>query len=302
MKPGTTWIALVALAFPLGSGLALAQEPRPAASPQRVDSVSLSDRGTRTLVLIAGRFDPQRISEVMLTPVNDGQVFSLDIPFAVPGPALEPSRRFPGHPRLRRLDAKATGGAPGTSPGRVSLVMELAPDTRASLDMEGSGPSALLVALESSAAAAGEITPPLVAQEPGAGPPAPEAAPASPSVAALEEPRTFAAPWQNRPTLVRIAVLNALTGRANQVAALLMDVRRLALEQQMGMRLEVMNVSNAPGRELAQSVIYYRPGFLRAALVLAETLPGDQALAPMRAEQLQRMGIDVEIWLGRELP
>jgi hypothetical protein len=123
-----------------------------------------------------------------------------------------------------------------------------------------------------------------------------------------EAPRSFAAPWQSRPTLVRVAVVNASgdPGRGDHAAILLMELRRLDLERRMGMRLELVNVSNAPAQRSGQtpprSVIHYRPGFLRAALALAEALPGDQALKPMRPEQLERRGIDVEIWLGRERP
>lgn len=118
-----------------------------------------------------------------------------------------------------------------------------------------------------------------------------------------EEPRSYAAPWQSRPTLARMAVVNAsgTPTMGNQVALLLSDLRRLALERKMGMRLEVVNMSNTTER-LPQTVIYYRDGFLRAALTVAEQLPGDQSLAPMSPPQTQRAGIDVEIWLGKELP
>jgi hypothetical protein len=119
-----------------------------------------------------------------------------------------------------------------------------------------------------------------------------------------EEPHIFAAPWQSRPTLARVALVNAsgVAGRGNQVAVLLMEVRRLGLERRMGMRLELVNASNSTGRTREQSVVYYRQGFLRAALTLAEALPGDQALQPMSPAQRERKGIDVEIWLGKELP
>lgn len=118
-----------------------------------------------------------------------------------------------------------------------------------------------------------------------------------------DEPRTYLAPWLSRPTLVQVAIVNATSapGLASQVSVLLTDVRRLALERQMGMRLEVVNASSTEER-LTRTVIYYREGFLRAALTIAEELPRDQRMEPMMPEQARRLGVDVEIWLGKELP
>ena len=136
----------------------------------------------------------------------------------------------------------------------------------------------------------------------GAMMPAAAIAPAE-EVEEYEQQPIFAAPWQSRPTMVRTAVVNAsgVAGRGAQVAVLLQEVRRLGLERRMGMRLEVVNASNS-SREQAQSVIFYRPGYLRAALALAEALPGDQAVERMKSEDMKRTGFDVEIWLGRDLP
>jgi hypothetical protein len=99
-----------------------------------------------------------------------------------------------------------------------------------------------------------------------------------------------------------VAIVNATgaPGLAGRVSVLLTDVRRVALEEQMGMRLDVVNASSTSER-LPQSVIYYREGFLRAALMIAEELPRDQRMEPMTPEQARRMGVDIEIWLGGEL-
>lgn len=118
-----------------------------------------------------------------------------------------------------------------------------------------------------------------------------------------EEPRTYLAPWLSRPTLVQVAIVNATDhpGLASRVSVLLTDVRRLDLERQMGMRVEVVNASSTRER-LPRTVIYYREGFLRAALMIAEEMPRDQRMEPMTPEQAARVGVDVEIWLGKELP
>ena len=68
------------------------------------------------------------------------------------------------------------------------------------------------------------------------------------------------------------------------------------------MRVEVVNVSNAPAFDIGETTMYYRQGFLRAALLIARTLPGDQEVEAMRPEMEERTGIDLEIWLGKDLP
>jgi hypothetical protein len=106
------------------------------------------------------------------------------------------------------------------------------------------------------------------------------------------------------PTRVRIAILNATgrTGGANKVAVLLSDYKRRMLEDQIGLQVEVVNVSTAESERPGQSILFYRPSFLRAALAMAQAIPGPQFVEPMRGEGLMRAGVDVEIVVGKELP
>jgi LytR cell envelope-related transcriptional attenuator len=106
------------------------------------------------------------------------------------------------------------------------------------------------------------------------------------------------------PTRVRVAILNATgkTGGANKVAVLLGEYQRQVLEDQIGLQIEVVNLSNAENVRPGQSVIFYRPEFLRAALAMAKAIPGDQFVEPMRPAGLKRAGVDVEIVVGKELP
>jgi hypothetical protein len=50
------------------------------------------------------------------------------------------------------------------------------------------------------------------------------------------------------------------------------------------------------------NVIHYRPGALKAALQVAEVLPGEQSLEPMSAEEEARAAVDLVIYLGTDVP
>ena len=106
------------------------------------------------------------------------------------------------------------------------------------------------------------------------------------------------------PTRVRVAILNATgkPGGANKIAVLLSEVKRRALEDQIGLQIEVVNLSTAENGRAGQSVLFYRPEFLRAALAMAKAIPGEQFVQPMRPADLKRAGVDVEIVVGKELP
>jgi hypothetical protein len=106
------------------------------------------------------------------------------------------------------------------------------------------------------------------------------------------------------PTRVRVAILNATgkAGGANKVAVLLGEYKRQALEDQIGLQIEVVNLSATEIARPGQSILFYRPEFLRAALAMAKAIPGDQFVEPMRPASLKRAGVDVEIVVGKELP
>ena len=127
--------------------------------------------------------------------------------------------------------------------------------------------------------------------------------PAAMRVASVDEPSATQPRGGDAPTRVHVVVLNASgeRGAATKVAVLLREYRRRALESRMGLRLEVVNVSNADTTGLAQSVIHFRSGYLRAAILIAEAMPGEQRIRPMR-EPGRRVGVDVQILVGKELP
>lgn len=106
------------------------------------------------------------------------------------------------------------------------------------------------------------------------------------------------------PTAVRVAILNAsgVAVRGTQLALVLGEYRRRELEGLIGLKLELVNVSSTERKQLPESQVNYRPGFLRAALVIARAMPGDQRVRLMSGSSLKRLGIDIEILLGKEAP
>ena len=106
------------------------------------------------------------------------------------------------------------------------------------------------------------------------------------------------------PTRVRVAILNATgkPGGANKVAVLLSEYKRRVLEDQIGLQIEVVNLSSAENVRPGQSTLFYRPEFLRAALAMAKAIPGEQFVEPMRPAGMKRAGVDIEIVVGKELP
>jgi len=107
-----------------------------------------------------------------------------------------------------------------------------------------------------------------------------------------------------RLTRVRIAVLNA-TGKergAYRVALMLDAARRRPLENRMGLMIDLVNISSSEGYSRADTVVFYKPGFLRPALILAQAIPGQTLVEAMRPESMTRTGVDVEVLINRALP
>lgn len=101
-------------------------------------------------------------------------------------------------------------------------------------------------------------------------------------------------------TRVRVAILD-VSGtllRANNIALLLTRFRRRELEEKIGMKIELANLSQDNIRPQRGNVVYYRVGFLRAAMLVAKAVPGEQTVIPMPKALAAKTGVDVEIHLG----
>jgi hypothetical protein len=117
----------------------------------------------------------------------------------------------------------------------------------------------------------------------------------------------IAAPFPQPPppsTAVRVAILDSSPSleRAGRIAVLLTRFRKRELEEHIGMKIELANVSSTPEQPAMGNVVFYRPDFLRAAALLAKAIPGDQSVRIMTPEMQASSGVDVEILLGRNEP
>ncbi|NIR99058.1 MAG: hypothetical protein GWO03_13810, partial [Gammaproteobacteria bacterium] len=113
----------------------------------------------------------------------------------------------------------------------------------------------------------------------------------------------IAAPFPQPPppaTAVRVAILDpaASLRNAGSIAMLLTEFRKRDLEAHIGMKVEVANISRIEARPTRPNVVFYRPGFLRAAALIAKVIPGDQSVRVMPPQRLEKSGVDVEIMLG----
>jgi len=162
----------------------------------------------------------------------------------------------------------------------------------------------------SPAAQQGQATPAAMTPQ---GPVVPAVAPEAPEAQQAGAERMGDGDWKrgaleglypDQPITIRVAVLNASgkAGRAGMVAFLLEEYRGKELARKLGKKIAVVNLSNLGGSAQRDSVIYYRPGFLRAALIMAKVIPGKQFVTPMPASLRGKIGVDVEIRLGLESP
>ncbi len=104
-----------------------------------------------------------------------------------------------------------------------------------------------------------------------------------------------------QPLQLNLSILNASphVSSAQRLAILLERQQRRALEDRLGMKLEILNISSVREEvSLMKTKIYFRPNFLKAALALSELIPGEQVVEPMPLSRTNKMGTDVEIYVG----
>jgi len=103
-------------------------------------------------------------------------------------------------------------------------------------------------------------------------------------------------------TRVRITILdkNRAIERGTRVGVLIGRHRKRYLESKIGMKVDVTNISSLNDFRYHENVVYYRPGFMHAAMLIAREIPGAQNVAPMERPTLGKEGIDLEVVLGDE--
>ena len=101
---------------------------------------------------------------------------------------------------------------------------------------------------------------------------------------------------------IKISVLNASPnkGAAQKLVAMLVRKHRKNIEKRMGMNLKVVNISSVNQKTvLTKTKVYFHPNFLRAALILAEVLPGEQVLEPFPDSRKSKISNDLQIYVGK---
>jgi len=104
-----------------------------------------------------------------------------------------------------------------------------------------------------------------------------------------------------KPALMQISILNG-TGypkRAYQLSVFLGNLQKRRLEESLGMKLDIVNIANTPRERAIDTTIYYRDNYLKSALSLATLIDGEQRIVPMLG-QSERVGVDIEIYLGKD--
>ena len=104
-----------------------------------------------------------------------------------------------------------------------------------------------------------------------------------------------------KPSMMQVSILNAsgYPKRAYNLSVYLGKIKKEFIEESLGMKMEIINISNAPIMNLKQSTIYFRSNYLKSALFLANLIKGDQKVIPIK-DQEKKEGIDIEIYLGRD--
>ena len=101
---------------------------------------------------------------------------------------------------------------------------------------------------------------------------------------------------------LNVAVLNAspILGAAQSFAVILNREQKMTIEKRMGMKLNIVNISSL-GEEtiLPKTKIYFHANLLKAALILADVLPGEQVLEPVPTSRKSKLSTDVEIYVGK---
>ncbi len=101
---------------------------------------------------------------------------------------------------------------------------------------------------------------------------------------------------------LNVAVLNASPklGAAQRLAVMLDRRQKKILEKRMGMKLKIVNISSVREQTiLAKTKIYFHANLLKAALILAEVLPGEQVLEPVPLSRNSKLATDIEIYVGK---
>jgi hypothetical protein len=104
-----------------------------------------------------------------------------------------------------------------------------------------------------------------------------------------------------KPSVMQISLFNAsgYSKRAYGLSVYLGKLKKEYIEESLGMKMEIVNISNSRDKHHKVSTIYFRNNYLKPALFLAKLIKGDQRVVPLPGQE-EREGVDIEIYLGKD--
>jgi len=101
---------------------------------------------------------------------------------------------------------------------------------------------------------------------------------------------------------LNVAILNASLkpNGAHRMAEMLTKRHKISIENKMGAKLNIVNISSVQEQEiLPKTKIYFHANLLKQAIKLAQVLPGEQLLEPVPNSRASKLATDVEIFVGK---
>ncbi|MBC8259099.1 MAG: LytR C-terminal domain-containing protein [SAR324 cluster bacterium] len=276
-----------------------------ATSGHMLDRFELIPDKKRSLLIFKGYFDPGQFPHIQIYPGNSKTETTVLLPRTFINNILLPEREvtsFAEEAILEKmlLEEKITKNDNGDIDFMVTLSLTSVEEISLVLDTEKSDSRHLIFALQkpkkkqiSTFLTEDKI---VTAAETDLGPPK-----VNPRKAMLLHPVTALMSYRHFDQL-NVVILNASpqVDGAQRLAALLTSQQKRRIEKRMGMKLKIVNISSV--REqiiLPKTKIYFHANLLRAALILAEVLPGEQVLEAVPDSRISKLATDVEIYVGK---
>jgi hypothetical protein len=312
-------ISKLSLCLGLIAGLGMITSPAIVANPaiqgNVIKRINVSEQKEMSLLLLSGTFNPRQLANVVIGQ-RQGNRLTITIPNALVDPESNVSPQIPvgSDSRLKSLQwQEKLQSDSGTAQFSVELVVEgqtelaaeiLQPITSSTLRIKLVNPTAIQqqeAQLEEQKAEAKrkeleEQARRLAQMEKSA-----QQAEQQKSLSIARQSVDEALQQYHRPSIMQLSIINASgwAKRAYELSVYLGKEKRQYIEESLGIKLDIVNISNAKNDMHEQSAIYFRSNFLKSALFLAAMIPGEQRLIPIDNSR-ERLGVDIEIYLGKD--
>jgi len=266
-----------------------------------IKNISLLSENNKNYLVIQGILQPDSLGKTTLQSV--GKKFMLGIPNAIVDDESIPNTFIPFEADKPleniQIDQKQEV-AEGELVYKVNLIVQSRvklkpylkrPITTSEMKFELVAEQPLKVEMEQ------EEVAPMEAAEPESSPSTPEIA--NKTNASLETQEIIQR--FKKPSVMQVSILNAsgFSRRAYKLSVYLGKIKKKIIEESLGLKLDIVNIANSRSDKYPQSTIYFRENFLKSALFLAELIPGEQKVVPLK-NQNEKIGIDIEIFLGKD--